>query len=199
MQVWTVLVENFFQQFVPSDGSVLDVGCGYGEFINLIKAAKKFAIDLNPDSKARVDAKVTLFTQSCADPWPVASDSLDVVFTSNFLEHLPSKVHISQTLAEAFRCLRPGGRILCLGPNIRYLPGAYWDFFDHHIPLSERSLVECLQTEGFQPVRVESRFLPYTMANSRPTPALLVRTYLKLRFVWPLFGKQFLVVAKKPG
>lgn len=198
MRVWSVLVDGFFQRFVPPQATVLDLGCGYGEFINLIKASRKFAIDLNPDAKARVSPSVTLLMQSSADAWPLDSNSLDVVFTSNFLEHLPSKEHVGRTIGEAFRCLRPGGRILCLGPNIRYLPGAYWDFFDHHIPLSDRSLAECLEAAGFKVSSIVPRFLPYTMSNGRPPPLFLVRAYLRLRVVWPLVGKQFFVAATKP-
>ena len=31
--VWGVLIEDFFQRFVGADASVLDLGCGYGEFL----------------------------------------------------------------------------------------------------------------------------------------------------------------------
>jgi hypothetical protein len=42
-------------------------------------------------------------------------------------------------LDEAFRCFKPGGRLICLGPNIRALPGAYWDFWGS-LPAADRSL-----------------------------------------------------------
>jgi predicted SAM-dependent methyltransferase len=60
------------------------------------------------------------------------SQSLDVVFTSKFFEHLSDKPSLVATLSKAFRCLKPSGRLIALGPNIKYLPGEYWDFFDHH-------------------------------------------------------------------
>jgi predicted SAM-dependent methyltransferase len=59
-------------------------------------------------------------------PWDVPAESLDVVFTSNFLEHLPDKASVEQTVKEAGRALKPGGRLICMGPNVKYLPGAYW-------------------------------------------------------------------------
>ncbi|MCU7374976.1 class I SAM-dependent methyltransferase [Paucibacter sp. O1-1] len=73
------------------------------------------------------------------------SDSVDVVFMSNFLEHLPNKDLVLETFRETRRILCRGGKVIVLQPNIRYLPGEYWDFFDHHTPLTERSLVEGLQ------------------------------------------------------
>ena len=197
LRVWRVLLDEVFQPLVPEGGAVLDVGCGWGEFINQVRAARRFAIDLNPDARGRLSPEVTFFQQSCADPWPLPDGSLDLVFTSNFLEHLPSKVALVATVREAWRCLRPGGRLVCVGPNVRYVPGAYWDFFDHHLPLTDRSLAECLTTNGFALERQVARFLPYTMAGRRPPPSALIRAYLSLPLAWPLLGKQFLVVARR--
>jgi SAM-dependent methyltransferase len=197
-RVWQVLTGRVFQPLVPKEGSVLDVGSGYAEFINQIEARRRYAIDLNPDAKARVHPEVQFFAQSCADRWPLEDGALDVVFTSNFLEHLPNKDAVVATVKEARRCLKAGGRIICLGPNIRFLAGEYWDFFDHLVPLSDRSMVECLAAQGFEVERVVPRFLPYTMSGKKPPPSAFIKLYLAMPWVWPLFGRQFLVVAKKP-
>ena len=37
-----------------------------------------------------------------------------------------------------------------MGPNIKHLTGLYWDFFDHHVILTEKSLSEALEIEGFK-------------------------------------------------
>jgi len=50
--IWKVLCEYYFQQYVSSNDTVVDLACGYGEFINNIQAGEKLAIDLNPDSRA---------------------------------------------------------------------------------------------------------------------------------------------------
>lgn len=196
--VWQVLTRNFFQHYVPPDSCVLDLGSGWGEFIRHIRAGRRMAMDMNPEMPGRVGAGVETMLQDCARPWPLADGSLDVVFTSNFFEHLPDKDALRRTLKEAHRCLRPGGRIVCLGPNIRFLHGAYWDFWDHFLPLTDRSLVEILSLTGFAVERVVPRFLPYSMSQSFTPPVALVAAYLRLPLVWPLFGKQFLVVARRP-
>ena len=49
-QVWGVLLSDFFQRFVPIEGSVLDLGSGYGEFINGVRCGARYAMDLNPDA-----------------------------------------------------------------------------------------------------------------------------------------------------
>ena len=41
-----------------------------------------------------------------------------------------------------------GGTLLILQPNIRFLADEYWDFVDHQLPLSDRSVVEALELLG---------------------------------------------------
>jgi SAM-dependent methyltransferase len=197
-RVWQVLVPRFFQQFASESGTVLDLGCGYGEFINNVRANRKFAMDLNPDSKARLKPDVVFLQQDCSRAWAVEPNQLDLVFTSNFFEHLPDKSTLGMTLDQAFRCLKPGGRLVALGPNYKFVKGAYWDFWDHHLPLTEASLAEGLVTRGFQIERCEAQFLPYTIVGGPEYPLWILELYLKFKFLWKLGGKQFLVVARKP-
>lgn len=198
-QVWKMLCDGFFSRYIPGDSVLLDLGAGWGEFSRNIRAARKYAMDLNPDCGERVAGFSTFLQQDCATRWPFDDGALDVVFTSNFLEHLPGKELVDRTLQEAYRCLRPGGRIICLGPNIKFVPGAYWDFWDHFVPLTEASMAEALALKGFAIRHKIDRFLPYTMSGGRNPPIAAVRLYLKLRFAWRIFGKQFLVIADKPG
>jgi SAM-dependent methyltransferase len=193
--VWKTLVTGFFSRYVSPDGTVLDLGCGYGEFINNIRCKRRLAIDLNPSSRDVLDGEVRFFEQDCSEPWPLPDESLDVVFSSNFFEHLPNKDALSRTIDQAHRCLRPGGRMICIGPNIRYVKGAYWDFWDHQIPLTDLSMAEILECSGFRIERKISRFLPYTMPDKLTIPPAAVALYLRFPLIWRFLGDQFLIVA----
>ena len=197
-QVWRVLTSAMFSKWVSPASTVLDLGCGYCEFINHIHARKKYGMDLNPDAARNAAADVTIIEQDCSQAWPIARDSLDVVFTSNFFEHLPTKTHLERTLQQVWLSLKPGGALIAMGPNIKCVPGAYWDFYDHHIALTESSLAEVLRKCNFVMEKVTSRFLPYTMSGGKTYPVWMLRVYLNAPIVWRLFGKQFLIVARKP-
>jgi SAM-dependent methyltransferase len=176
----------------------MDVGCGYGEFINNVACQSRFGMDLNARVRDYLQPDITFLEQDCSSLWPLPDNSLDLVFSSNFFEHLSSKQVLADTIAQIYRCLKPGGRMVAMGPNIRFVGGAYWDFWDHHLALTDSSLAEALRTQDLQIERVVDRFLPYTMVNRRPVPPMLVSMYLKMPFLWKIFGKQFLVFARKP-
>jgi SAM-dependent methyltransferase len=194
-RVWKALTAGYFQRLVSPSAVVLDLGCGYGQFINNVIAEKKYAMDLNPRSQQNLESAVVFIEQDCSKRWPLEDGALDVIFTSNFLEHLPDKEAIRHTLEEAHRCLAPGGKFICLGPNVRYVPGAYWDFWDHHVALSDRSMSEVLELCGFVIETKIPRFLPFTMAEGPAAPVVAIHLYLRLPIAWRLFGKQFLIVA----
>ena len=197
-KVWTILT-RFLSRWIPAEGAVLDLGAGYCEFINNISARSKFAMDLNPDLASRANADVRILTQDCSEEWQVEASSLDTVFTSNFLEHLPNKEAVRRTLEHAYRCMKPGGYLVAMGPNIKYVPDEYWDFFDHYVELTELSLAEAMRACGFAVETKIGKFMPYTMSHGRQYPMWMIRLYLAMPVAWRLFGKQFLVVARKPA
>ena len=197
-RVWQVLTGQYFNRYIRPSDTVLDLGAGWGEFIRHVDCASKHAMDLNPDTQHRVGAGVRVHLQDCSQPWQLDAGSLDVVFTSNFFEHLPDKAALERTLKQANRCLKPGGKLICLGPNVRFLPGAYWDFWDHHIALTERSLEEVLKLTGFKIADCVDRFLPYSMSQGSTPPLIFLKLYLQFPFAWKFFVQQFLVVAEKP-
>ena len=198
-RAWRILCDRVFQRYVRASDTVVDLGAGRCEFINAIRCRTKIAVDSNPDTALHAhDAQV--IQSSSTDLSPIEPASVDVVFSSNLLEHLPDKRAVLATLAESHRILRVGGRLIILMPNIRYLPGRYWDYLDHHTPLTHHSLSEGLMLSGFRVERVVPRFLPYTVKQSAvPRSSLLLRLYLRLPFVWPVFGRQMLLVAHKAG
>ena len=108
MQIWKTLCERYFQRLIGDDRVVADLACGYGEFINNIKAAKKYGIDLNPDAPKFLQPDVQFCACRADSIDAIASDSVDVVFTSNFLEHLKTKEECDAVLAEVRRILKPG-------------------------------------------------------------------------------------------
>jgi SAM-dependent methyltransferase len=136
-------------------------------------------MDLNPATSVHAAAYVCVLLQDSSTEWQISPDTLDAVFTSNFFEHLPDKTALERTVQSAYRCIKPGGRLIALGPNIRYTGCAYWDFYDHYLALTDLSLIELFGKSGFEIEYARAQFLPYTMANGRRYPSWLLKAYLR--------------------
>jgi SAM-dependent methyltransferase len=196
--IWKMLCSNYFQKFINKSSTVIDIACGYGEFLNNIQAKRKIAVDLNPDAKHFLNPDVEFHQCLATNFASIITADADIIFTSNFLEHLPDKKALDNFLNQVFLALKPGGKYLILGPNLRYLPGQYWDFYDHHLGLTHLSLCEALKLKGFKVEFCIDRFLPFTTQGSLPTHPFFVKLYLMFPLTWRVLGKQFFIVAQKP-
>ncbi len=195
--LWKILCEDFFQKFISTNETVLDLAAGYCEFINNIRCKEKIAVDLNPQTK-KMAGKGVKFYKALSTSLPKAlSGKVDTVFTSNFFEHLDSKDELMSTLQQIHKVLKKNGKLLVLQPNIKLVGGQYWDFVDHTLPLTEKSLAEALELNGFVITYQKTRFLPYTASGGKPIVPLFVKLYLKLPIAHYLLGKQTFVVAQK--
>jgi SAM-dependent methyltransferase len=196
--LWTTLCREFLERYIRTDATVLDLGAGRCEFINAVRAKRRIAVDPNPATAGLADPEVEVLQRSSTDIDVILDGEIDVVFASNFLEHVANKDVLLATLHECYRIIRPGGRMIVLMPNVRYLAGRFWDYLDHHVPLTHVSLVEALELAGFEPEVVIPRFLPYTVKDSRlPVRAELIRLYLRTPILWRVFGRQMFVVARR--
>jgi len=195
-RVWRVLCDDFFSRFVRPTDVVLDLACGYGEFINFIACGRRIAMDINADARGHLRPDVEFHHRSCEDLAFLADGSLDVVFESNLFEHLPSKETLTEVVREVRRVLRPGGRFVMMQPNIKYVGDDYWDFYDHLIPLSHVSCAELLESCGYTIETMIPRFVPYTTKSRLPQHPLLVRLFVRFPPLWRVVGKQFVIVAR---
>jgi len=195
--VWQVLCERFFQEMIRPSDAVLDLGAGYGEFLRHTACGRKLAVEINEEAARHIPPDVEVLTSEAWQIDGIDDGSVDVVFASNFFEHLPDKEKLLQTLEEVHRVLTPGGRLLILQPNLALLHGRFFDFLDHHLPLTHASMCEALTLCGFEIVRCVPRFLPFTTRSRLPQAPWMVRAYLGFPPAWWLLGRQMFIRADK--
>ena len=196
-RIWDVLCRHFFQKFIPPESIVMDIAAGNCEFINAIEAKEKIAVDTNPDIHMFAIDTVNVINDSLFNLQKYVNTKCNIIFASNIFEHLNSSEEVISAINICYQYLVPGGKLLILQPNIKYTKGAYWDFIDHKIPLTEKSLIEAGELCGFAIKKTIPRFLPYTTKSSMPQNPLFVFLYLKIPLAWYFLGKQSFLVMEK--
>ena len=196
--IWKVLCADFFQKYIRATDRVVDIGAGYCEFINNIDAREKIAVDLNPDVKQFAAPDVRVINAPCTAIQQLEASSVDIVFMSNFLEHLPTYREVLEILATSYHKLKPGGSVLILQPNYRLNPIRYFDAIDHTVILTDRNLVRALEALSFDIAELKVRFLPFTSKSILPASGALTALYLRLPPLQWLLGGQTFVEAVRP-
>src|SRR5262249_38865049 len=118
---------------VPRDSCVLEVGCGNGASTKLImqhvRPARLIGIDSSPvfiamaDRAFSGDARVSFAIADAASTGQ-ADASFDLVIAHTLYSHL---VEPEEALAEAYRVLRPGGRLVIFDGDFATLTVALFD------------------------------------------------------------------------
>jgi 2-polyprenyl-3-methyl-5-hydroxy-6-metoxy-1,4-benzoquinol methylase len=194
--VWTE-ISSWIHEQLGRPERVLDPAAGLGEFISQVPAKERWAVDrvaYDENDAARAGAKVVVADIMDAE---LPAGYFDAVWVSNFLEHLPSQEAVADFLEKMRDSLRVGGRIAIMGPNFRYCAGDYFDCADHTVVLTHVGVAEHLYAAGFEPTRIEARFLPYSFRSRLPASPSLTRRYLQTPAAWRLLGKQFLVIGER--
>lgn len=192
-KVWKAINE-YLQKYIPKNAKVLDLGCGYGDFINGITADEKFAIDLNPKLKSYIDIEnVNFYAQSVLEPFNVGEIQFDVIFASNLLEHFNDE-ELNNLVINIKNKLKTGGRLILIQPNYYYAYKEYWDDYTHKKAFSHNSIHDFLIANEFKIINLEKKFIPFSLKSKLPKSYVLTKIYLNLKF--RIFAKQMLIVAE---
>ncbi|HEX7852396.1 MAG TPA: class I SAM-dependent methyltransferase [Sphingobium sp.] len=192
-QVWRALWRYWFSKRIRPEDAVLDLGSGYGDFINSVTARRRVAVDMWPGLAEHVAPGVEPIIGPADRLETLDDGSIDYAFASNLFEHLTQE-QFAATLAVLKRVLSAEGTLTIVQPNYRYAYREYFDDYTHVAVYSHISLADFLAAQGWEVTEVRPRFLPLTVKSRLPTWDALIGLYL-LSPVKPM-GKQMLLVAR---
>jgi SAM-dependent methyltransferase len=188
--LWRTLCEHYFARYIASTDRVLELGAGYGHFINNVVAKRRIAVDAWGGFLAYLDPEVESHVGHVADLHMIPDDSVDFAFASNLFEHITQE-DFAIVLCQLRRILSQDGTLTILQPNYYYAFREYFDDYTHRTIYTHTSICDFLRAHDFDIIDCEPRFLPLTVKSRLPVSPLLIRCYLSLPF--KPFGKQMLV------
>jgi len=150
----TMGLEALLVPYRPN-GRLLDIGCGNGAYLALMKQLGWTVAGIETDAKAAAVAQshfgISVFVGTVDDA-PFEEASFDVVTMSHVLEHVPDPVRFLQVAA---RFLKPGGRMVIITPNAQSLGSRLFrkDWYalqppQHLILFTLRGLRKCIDQTG---------------------------------------------------
>jgi len=139
------------------DARILDVGCGYGEFLYFLQRAgyrNTCGIDLDSEHIAVArDLGVGQVHRADAREFLRSGRGYDFISALDVLEHFP-RHEVIDLVDCARRALKPGGRFLCQVPNLAaFYTSLFYMDFTHQTPFTASSLKQVLELGGFVKIR----------------------------------------------
>lgn len=143
-------------------GTLLDVGCGSGGFLQRMRAVGWRVMGTEPDPKAaaRLRDELGFPVFGSLDDIETQQERFDVITLSHVVEHLPDPL---ATLQQLSRLLASGGRMILTTPNAKGLGarlfGETWRGLEpprHFNVFSRHSLAEAIATAGLRVERVKT-------------------------------------------
>jgi SAM-dependent methyltransferase len=186
---------EMLRRYLPLENArLLDIGCGLGAYVRRFSdfTTKAYGLDIDPARCARGAAEgVPGLCVGVSETLPFADNSFDGVLLNEVIEHVRND---RDTLREALRITRPGGRVFIFAPN-RYYP-----FETHGIYLGKRYVFGNIPLVNYLPDAARNRLVPHARAYTqsglkRLTQGLSAR-WLDWTVVYPGFDN---IVARKPG
>jgi SAM-dependent methyltransferase len=150
-------VRGFYRRFFTGCHHVLDLACGRGEFLDVLRQDGIGAVGLDHDAGMVELARKAGHQVEDADAFeylaqhPVAFDG---IFSAHFVEHLPPE-RVTELIGLASRALEPGGRLVLATPNSASLPTLQREFWwdPTHVRFYDVDLLRFWLTEaGFNEV-----------------------------------------------
>lgn len=183
---------------------LLELGCGRGDFLNEFKKKNLdiYGVDISSYSKNFFPdinfQRVDLSNQKL----PYKDNYFDVIYSKSFIEHF---YYPDLIFEEAYRVLKPGGIIITLTPEWKYIYKSFYEDFTHRVPFTEVSLKDIHDMNNFKNVKVESfKQLPIIFEKKYYSfifnllsflTRILVPDRFRMKSKWIRFSKEIMLLS----
>ena len=141
-------------------GTLLDLGCGTGSFLDVCLKNDWDVIGVEPDKEARNKAKLKINKEIYPSVFPIGENKkMDVITMWHVLEHVHQ---IEQTLKKIYNLLNTNGKLIIAVPNVNSFDAnlykEYWAAYDlprHLFHFSKESLIRLLDNHHFKLLKIE--------------------------------------------
>jgi len=161
-------VFGMFKKYVGK--RIVDIGSGYGTFINYIKD-REYIISVEPSKYCYEHLKKTfsdnknirIINGDLNDDTAkeLSAKNIDTVICLNVLEHIEND---RKTIQNINKCLKPGGKFILYVPALSFIYGTLDESLGHYRRYNKKALEKMIESNGFK--IISSRYMNFLGAFS---------------------------------
>lgn len=187
----------YLNYFKNAPGTVLEIGCGRGVMLRMMKEAgiKAYGIDSSEEAVKYCQEKGldAIHGDAISHIASLAAASLGGIFCGHVIEHM-QPAQAMEFIKESYRVFKPGANIIIITPNPKDLRTTerFWLDITHIRPYPEKLLVALLKREGFEKISV--------MEDKEPSKNIMQRiakVLLRMWFMGFMFRGDLVVIAER--
>lgn len=150
-------VRSFYLQFIEEREYVVELGCGRGEFLQLVaeQGKRTLGVDLDPGMIAAAGRRgLQTVHQDAIEFLETTGERPDVVFSAHLVEHMTVE-GARRMFTASSRCLVPGGVMVAVTPNpacLAVILSDFWNDPTHVRPYTIPLLEFIAKQAGLEPV-----------------------------------------------
>ena len=136
------------QVSLPANARIMDLGCGTGANLEILaQYGQAIGADFSQAALSFCKKRaLPRLLQGNGEALPIATASLDLVTAMDSLEHIPGD---NAALAEIFRVLKPGGKLLVTVPAFGFLWSEHDEALQHLRRYTSAELANKMRLAGF--------------------------------------------------
>ncbi len=183
---------------------VLELGCGRGEFLNEFVECELdgYGVDISDYCKKFFPTLNFRKVDMANEKLPYEDNYFDVIYSKSIIEHFyfPEKI-----FQEAYRVLKPGGIIITLTPEWKYIYKSFYDDYTHRVPFTKTSLRDIHEMQNFKQIQVESfiqlpilfkkSYFSYFLKFLSFLTRIIIPDNFRMRNKWIRFSKEIMLLS----
>lgn len=147
------LIRHLAERFGIQPGqTLLDVGCGRGEFLHGFSILGISAIGIDQTDSANLSREENYVSADISEGLPFPDETFDFVFNKSVLEHFYFPENL---VLEMHRVLKEGGMVISMTPSWVHNQAGFFVDFTHRTPFTRESLGDIHRISGFENVSTE--------------------------------------------
>jgi SAM-dependent methyltransferase len=157
-QEWAIV-----RQYVNRPMNIVEIGPGFGGIGSLIDLSecRYSMIETHPEITKFLKSKGFDVCRAHVPPLPIQTSSLNLVYASHVLEHMPDPCTALQFVQDIYRVLVPSGLLILVVPDYLDFGKAFWDAdYTHTFPVTKRRLLQVLRDGQFDNVDLHFLYGP---------------------------------------